>query len=418
MQAVLYDIIAKRKLDELLETFYNCTDLPVQVLDENGSILSTFGSSYNYCRIFKNHLPAGDSCMKIHSHASKLAMNLGETYIFSCHSNLNHIVYPLTNNNVLLGSILAGPFLMSAPDSYLLSELGSRYNIPTADLLEMYEEANSIPVLAPSKVTSISRMLYYMCAGLVTDSRTQFTLRSNKLHQQSLISESVQMYKASEHLSQHSYPYEKEQNLISRLKSGDSDGAKKFLNDLLGYVFYSEGSNLLALKTRAMELSSLLSRAAIETGASSEAVLKINNDFLLAIQNLNHFEDLCYRLQETIDLYSGCIFHFISDGASKSDAVKKAIRYISVNFFQNITLDIVAAHVHLNPAYFSTLFKTSTGYSFKEYLTKVRIEESKRLLKTTSHSIVDICLAVGFEDQSYFSKVFKKYTGLTPKQYR
>lgn len=418
MQSILYNIIEKRKLDELLETFYNCTDLPVQVLDENGSILSTFGSSYNYCRIFKKYLPHDDSCTRLHSNASKLAMNLGETYIFSCHSNLNHIVYPLTNNNVLLGSILAGPFLMSSPDSSLLSELGKRYDIPTAQLLEMYEEASSIPVLAPSKVTSISRMLYYMCAGLVTDSRSQFTLSSNKLHQQSLINESVQMYKASEHLTQHTYPYDKEKLLITRLKTGDADGAKELLNDLLGYVFYTEGSNLLAVKTRALELSSLISRAIIETGAPAENVLKINNDFLLGIQNLNHFEDLCYRLQETLDLYAGCIFHFSGNAALGNDSVKKAIQYISVNYFQNITLDMVAAYAHLNPAYFSTLFKNTTGHSFKEYLTMVRIEESKRLLKTTSHSIVDICLAVGFEDQSYFSKVFKKYTGLTPKQYR
>ena len=78
----------------------------------------------------------------------------------------------------------------------------------------------------------------------------------------------------------------------------------------------------------------------------------------------------------------------------------------------------VANHVHLNPTYFSTLFKQSTGSSFKEYLNMVRIEESKRLLANTDYSIIDISLATGFEDQSYFSKVFKKFTGLTPKQYR
>ena len=48
----------------------------------------------------------------------------------------------------------------------------------------------------------------------------------------------------------------------------------------------------------------------------------------------------------------------------------------------------------------------------------VRIEESKRLLANTDYSVIDISVAAGFEDQSYFSKVFKKYTGLTPKQYR
>ena len=104
---------------------------------------------------------------------------------------------------------------------------------------------------------------------------------------------------------------------------------------------------------------------------------------------------------------------------SKSNEItKKAIRYISKNFSHSITLEDVASHVHLNPAYFSTFFKQSTGYSFKEYLNMVRVEESKRLLSNTDHSIIDIALATGFEDQSYFSKVFKKYTGLTPKQFR
>lgn len=74
--------------------------------------------------------------------------------------------------------------------------------------------------------------------------------------------------------------------------------------------------------------------------------------------------------------------------------------------------------MHLHPSYFSTVFKNATGLSFKEYLNKVRIEESKILLQNTDFSIIDIAVAVGFEDQSYFSKVFKKYTGTTPKQFR
>ena len=98
--------------------------------------------------------------------------------------------------------------------------------------------------------------------------------------------------------------------------------------------------------------------------------------------------------------------------------MKKALSYISRNFASPITLEDVAKQVHLNPAYFSSIFKQSIGSSFKEYLNMVRIEESKRLLANTDYSVIDIAIATGFEDQSYFSKVFKKYTGLTPKQYR
>ena len=83
-----------------------------------------------------------------------------------------------------------------------------------------------------------------------------------------------------------------------------------------------------------------------------------------------------------------------------------------------MTLESVAAHVHLNPSYFSTMFRQATGSTFKEYLSMVRVEESKRLLANTDYSLIDIAVATGFQDQSYFSKVFKRYTGLTPGQYR
>ena len=416
MQPILYSIIEKRKLRELLETFYQCINLPIQVLDETGEVLDAFGDCHNYCKIFKHFLPKGESCTKLHSNASKLAMSLGETYIFSCHSNLNHIVFPLTNNNVLLGSILAGPFLMDEPDSLLLSDIGEKYSIPTAPLLEMYEEAGSLPVFEPAKVTYISRLLYYMCSGLVTDSRAQFNLNHNKLYQQSKINESIQMYKASPQVNSRVYPYEKEKALITKLKTGDTEQSKALLNDLLGYVFFAEGNNFEVVKSRALELSSLLSRAAIEGGATSDSVLKVNNQFLMSLQNITDLDDLCYKLQETIDVFTDCMFNYIP--SKGNEIIKKAIRYISQNFSRNLTLDEVADHVHLNSAYFSTLFKQSTGSSFKEYLNMVRIEESKRLLSNTDYSIIDISLATGFEDQSYFSKVFKKYTGLTPKQYR
>lgn len=416
MQPILYSIIENRKLRELLETFYQCINLPIQVLDETGEVLDAFGDCHNYCKIFKHFLPKGESCTKLHSNASKLAMSLGETYIFSCHSNLNHIVFPLTNNNVLLGSILAGPFLMDEPDSLLLSDIGEKYSIPTAPLLEMYEEAGSLPVFEPAKVTYISRLLYYMCSGLVTDSRAQFNLNHNKLYQQSKINKSIQMYKASPQVNSRVYPYEKEKALITKLKTGDTEQSKALLNDLLGYVFFAEGNNFEVVKSRALELSSLLSRAAIEGGATSDSVLKVNNQFLMSLQNITDLDDLCYKLQETIDVFTDCMFNYIP--SKGNEIIKKAIRYISQNFSRSLTLDEVAEHVHLNSAYFSTLFKQSTGSSFKEYLNMVRIEESKRLLANTDYSIIDISLATGFEDQSYFSKVFKKYTGLTPKQYR
>ena len=72
----------------------------------------------------------------------------------------------------------------------------------------------------------------------------------------------------------------------------------------------------------------------------------------------------------------------------------------------------------MNTSYLSTLFRQVTGTTFKEHLNRVRVEEAARLLSNTDYPVMEIAIACGYKDQSYFTKVFKKLTGLTPKQYR
>ncbi len=416
MKSYLYTLVNEDQLAEMLDTFNQCMNIPIQVLDENGQILQSRGKTTTFCSLFKKKLPPTDTCAKVHADASKIAMDLGEPYIFACHANLNHIVIPLINQNALFGSILAGPFLMDDADSVLIEDISKRYSYSTGELLELYDESKAIQIIPPAKVTHLSRMMYYMFAGLISDSKQQLIINRNKLHQQSCINESIQMYKTSGTASSNTYPYEKERLLISKLKTGDVTEAKALLNDLLGYVFFSQGSNLEIIKSRSLELCSLLSRAAIEGGATSDSILKVNNQLLTIIPTLNNMDDLCYKLQEAIDAFTDCMFEHIP--SKNSEIIKKAIRYISKNYANSLTLELVANQVHLNPTYFSTLFKQSTGSSFKEYLNMVRVEESKRLLANTDYALIDIAIATGFEDQSYFTKVFKRYTGLTPKQFR
>lgn len=415
MKPLLYSIVDQKTLHSMVETFYGCISLPIQVIDEHGEFLESCGNMGNFCRSVTAYLPPGDTCEKMHISASKKAVTLGETYIFRCHASLNHIVFPLINKQHFLGSILVGPFLMDTPDSILLSELSKKYNIPTAETLDLYDEMINIAVIPPATVNHISRLLYFLFCNLIGDSKEELKNNNKKLIQQSKINESIQRYKELE-VPTTSYPYEKEKELIIKAKTGNVQDANAILNDLLGYVLFSEGNSLDTVKNRAVELCSLLSRAAIEGGAPTDNILKLNNHFLKNIQQITTMETLCYKLQEIVETFSESMFNYLP--TKNNELIKKAMVYISQNFHTNITLENVAGHVHLHPSYFSTMFKQSTGSSFKEYINMVRIEESKRLLTNTDFSIIDIAIAIGFEDQSYFSKVFKKYTGMTPKQFR
>ena len=93
-------------------------------------------------------------------------------------------------------------------------------------------------------------------------------------------------------------------------------------------------------------------------------------------------------------------------------------QYIDQNYSASLSLDALAAMVHLSPTYFSKLFKREMGENLSTYILNTRIEHAKLLLRTTDKKAYEIAEAVGIYDPVYFSKIFKKAVGLKPKEYR
>ena len=92
--------------------------------------------------------------------------------------------------------------------------------------------------------------------------------------------------------------------------------------------------------------------------------------------------------------------------------IEKAKSYIRDNYKKDISLDEVSREVDISPYYFSKLFKQETGGNFIEYLTEIRLRKDSGL------SIKEICAESGYSDPNYFSRIFKKYEGVTPSEFR
>lgn len=96
----------------------------------------------------------------------------------------------------------------------------------------------------------------------------------------------------------------------------------------------------------------------------------------------------------------------------------QAIEYIDNNINENITLDKISFICNLSQCYFSKLFKKETGLTFINYLNSRKISKAKELLVNTDETINNIAISLGFEDCGYFIRVFKKAEKITPKKYR
>jgi AraC-like DNA-binding protein len=110
--------------------------------------------------------------------------------------------------------------------------------------------------------------------------------------------------------------------------------------------------------------------------------------------------------------------HLEADGRARPGPIRRAVKLIEQNYMQPLTLPAVAKEIGVSPFHFSRVFRTKTGTSFKAYLNQVRIEAAKRLMREQEVNVTETCFAVGFNDLSYFSRVFRKMEGINPSAYR
>ena len=141
------------------------------------------------------------------------------------------------------------------------------------------------------------------------------------------------------------------------------------------------------------------------------------------MENYNLGADNCASAQELFDYLIRKIAASYDMAArlkrqDENRPVRVAKQYISEHYATALTLEEVSAVAGLSPAYLATVFKKDTGMTFLEYVSKVRMDMAKQLLKETSCTVADICEKVGYSDVRYFTKTFTKYSGLKPNEYR
>lgn len=272
----------------------------------------------------------------------------------------------------------------------------------------------SLPLLEPSLAHVRRLMEERLVVGtgkLLEEELHQRDTLKEELHQRDILKEEV-------------YPKE---NFTESTAFSEFQG--RFSQALEGLEVFSVRDALIKLKNQVLSQSSITGHELLQTAK------EVGDFYLFSMKNyririeegfqerlLSGMEN-CASAAELFDyLIRALTISYEKAARQKRQDENRPIRvvkqFITSHYGESLTLEQASDAAGLSPAYLGTLFKKETGMTFLEYLSGVRMEAAKQLLKETNRTVADICMAVGYNDVRYFTKSFTKYSGLKPNEYR
>lgn len=412
------DFLNPNYLDEILGNFTQATGLRIEAVNYRGETFSIPGKLERspFCQCIRGHNTGKKRCIDSYKRATAESVKWDEPFFFRCHAGLVIWSVPIIYKEAALGSIICGQVLLWKPDSFFIHEL--RTSNPDIDLKDLEQTISQLTVISPDQAQAAANLLFVVVSHLLKKSLHDMEEeKAYKLLQQQIHSEITERKKEME-VSDISYDIylKNERRFLQYIRLGDKSRSEKTLQNLIIQIYTKVGGDKNLIKSRVLELASLTSRAAVEGGADAEQVIHTLNAFEDKLQRIDRVEEYLYRIKEIVDSFLEGIF-ILADKKHLS-LVKNARSYILVNYAKPLTISDAADHLFISPSHLSRLFRQELDCTFNDYLTRVRVEKAVEFMKKPELSVKQVAQAVGFQNQSYFAKIFRKYIGVTPLTYK
>lgn len=212
---------------------------------------------------------------------------------------------------------------------------------------------------------------------------------------------------------------EKLRELISfYVKNGMVEEIEKYYGQSdTKYVGKMASSPVRQARNTFIVTASLFSRAAMEGGLDIVSALSMSDIYIQKVETLSDYYAILALQSEMVVEFAKAVAEIKTKGTS-GNFVSSIRSYIFNHIEERIFVDDIAKELFINKSYLTTKFKSLTGKTLVEYITELKVNEAKRLLKLTDKSLSEISEQLAFSSQSYFQNVFKKQTGMTPVDFR
>ncbi|WP_336776930.1 response regulator transcription factor [Paenibacillus sp. MMO-58] len=200
--------------------------------------------------------------------------------------------------------------------------------------------------------------------------------------------------------------------LQQAIVSGQAASVRRMLGE---FARKAEMSESLTIRSAQKELRKLGAAAGGEWPAIAAASPLLSDQRAVdSVMTLSALHAYVAELSTAIEAH----IHARAASDDAANPMSEIVAYLDGHYFEDVGLIDMATRYHMDPSYLSRQFKAATGENFIEYVTRKRMEKACELLRESDHKVSDIAELVGYENQRYFSQVFKKFTGQTPSEFR
>ncbi|MGL6173736.1 MAG: helix-turn-helix transcriptional regulator [Cellulosilyticaceae bacterium] len=325
------------------------------------------------------------------------------------------------------GHIILGPYMTVRIEEERIREILNKKQIRISEKRELIAYYKALPILNVLEEMVIGKMAYMSLQlgdmgirhipphGKIEDERSGQGKLEKRIQEGVEANKEIFAIPITGVAVNRSNQSQKE--VIYYINQGDWQRAIRALSGLNEHFIESVSSNQLKnFKNLILTLNGMIKYSLVNRDIDHVKMAVVVRSICIELEECKGLGDLQRLIKEMIKEYCKLVNEMKDQGYSP--LILGATQYIRFNFEQEVTLKKLAEYLYVHPNYLSRKFKEETGCQLSEYINHIRIEQAQMLLKDKLLSITDIAYRVGYNDEKYFSKVFKKYSYKTPREYR
>lgn len=389
----------------LFQLIKSCTDC-------NASLIAGIGqlSAHFQKQIFFQSKPSVDYSLFFqqiltNKTPGKLCCITDSYHIYTC-------VIPLSKDSF----ITLGPYLLEKPSHAFINQISTKNKIPISMIPSLRHFYNQMPILSHIRIQSISQTLLSFAELSCQSEFIIYNVEQEQANGENWIQIQEKFLTEYENILEEKY--QNDLNLCHNLLKGDADSCiqnMRYKNSTFAPLDSQKGDSFNHI-IYSYVFNILYRIISYRAGVPAIYIQELQDKWNHRINNRHLYSKSDQYDYDMIASY--CMLIQKKSFQSYSPYVRTTLRYIDTHLSMPITIKNLSDHVHVSEGYLSHLFHKEVGETILNYINRKRITNSLSLLKNRTMKIQDICICIGIEDANYYSRLFKKYMGISPREYQ